>query len=421
MHSIFVFFLAVLQADPVSAAARSIGEAELRAHVEYLASDGLEGRAVGRPGNEKAESYIIKQLREAGLKPAGDGAAYHQLFPLRRGGQARNVLAMLEGSDGALKEEYVAVGGHFDHVGTRAHRSGGQLPGGDEKDVIFNGADDNASGVAAVLAVARAFAAGPARPRRSVLFCLWNAEETGLEGSSHWVRNPTRPIEGLSYYLNLDMVGRNPERPVDFEGVRNSEGYALERIVTAACEAEGLRVTKYDHHNEAMFRADGAPFIRAGIAASMFFTYWHDDYHRVSDHADKIAYGNLAKIARASYRILFGVANAEARLRFNPNTPLRGGSLGVDGEELEGGALEALNLAAGEGAYRLKSVAEGGLMGRAGFRGGDVVVGFRGRLPDRRTFGELWARLQAVRPGQEVEAEVLRSGERVRLFIRWPG
>ena len=157
--------LAVLfQADPAAEAIRKIDEASLRAHVEYLASDALEGRAVGRPGNDKAAEYIVKQFKEAGLKPAGDGAGYHQLFPLMKGGQAKNVIALLEGSDDRLKNEYVAVGGHFDHVGTRTRKSGGQRSGGDENDLIFNGADDNASGTATILVLARAFAAGPARP-----------------------------------------------------------------------------------------------------------------------------------------------------------------------------------------------------------------------------------------------------------------
>ena len=419
MHLMLVL-LFLSQADPAAEAVRGIDEAAIRAHVEVLAADAMEGRAVGRPGNDRAAEYIVKQLKEAGLKPAGDGGDFHHLFPLRRGGQAKNVIALLEGADGRLKDEYVAVGGHFDHVGMRTGKSGGQRKGGDENDLVFNGADDNASGTAAVLDLARPFAAGPARPKRSILFCLWNAEETGLEGSSHWTRMSTRPLDKLVYYLNLDMVGRNPERPIDFEGAKNSGGDALERIVTAACEAEGLRVTKYDHHNEAMFRADGAPFLRAGVPASMFFSYWHADYHKVSDHADKVAFPNLAKVARASFRILLGVADHEPRLRFNPNTPLRGKPLGVEGEELEGEALKALNLGDGQGAYRIRSAAPGQVMSRAGFQDGDVLLGLKGRLPDRRTFGEFWLRVQSLRPGQEVDAEVLRGGERKVLTVRWP-
>lgn len=413
--------LAVLaQADPVSEAARKIDEAALRSHVEYLASDALEGRAVGHPGNDKAADYLVKQLKEAGLKPAGDGAGYHHVFPLMRGGQANNVIALLEGADDRLKNEYVLVGGHFDHVGIRG-KSRGQRSGGDEKDLIFNGADDNASGTAAVLVLARTFAAGPARPRRSILFCLWNAEETGLEGSTAWTKRPTRPLRDAVYYLNLDMIGRNPERPIDMEGVRNAAGDTLEKIITEAAEAEGLRMTKYDHHNEAMFRADGAPFLRAGIPASMFFSYWHDDYHRVSDHADKIAYPNLAKVARASFRILHAVAGLETRLRFNPNTPLRGRTLGGEVEELEGEALKALGLGAGQGAFRVKSAEEGKVLAGAGFLAGDVVLGFAGTpLPPGDAFREFWVRSNAVRPGEEVAAEVLRGAERKTFTARWP-
>ena len=365
MH-LLIALVILAQADPAAEAVRKIDEAALRTHIGILAADDMEGRAVGQPGNDRAAEYIVKQLKEAGLKPAGDGAGYHQTFPLMKGGTAKNVIALLEGADDRLKDEYVVVGGHFDHVGMRG-KSRGQRKGGDENDLIFNGADDNASGTATILLVARAFAAGPARPKRSILFCLWNAEETGLEGSTAWTKRPTRPLKDVVYCLTLDMIGRNPERPIDMEGVKNASGDALEKIITAAAEAEGLRVTKYDHHNEAMFRADGAPFLRAGVPATMFFSYWHEDYHRVGDHADKIAYPNLAKVARASFRVLNGVANLETRLRFNPNVPLRGKSLGGEVEELGGEALAALKLGAGQGAFRVKSVEEGKVIDCATF------------------------------------------------------
>src|SRR5437764_929302 len=167
----------------------------------------------------------------------------------------------------------------------------------------------------ASLTVARAYGRGKVRPKRSILFAWWNAEEAGLKGSAWWAGHPTRPIEKVTYCLNLDMVGRNPERPLDVEGVKNSEGDALERIITDACEAEKLKITKYDHTNEAMFRSDGVSLLRQGVPATMFFTYWHADYHAVGDHMDKIAYPNLAKISRAAFRIVRDAANLQPGLR----------------------------------------------------------------------------------------------------------
>jgi hypothetical protein len=282
---------------------------------------------------------------------------------------------------------------------------GGQADGPKPGDEIWNGADDNGSGMSAVLAVARAFGTGRTRPRRSVLVCFWNAEEAGLWGSRRWAEKPTRPLSKIVYYLNLDMVGRNPERPMDVEGVKNAEGDALERILTGACEAEELKVTKYDHTNEAMFRSDGVSLLQEGVPATMFFTYWHADYHRVGDHAEKIAYPNLAKIARVAYRTVLEVGNLDASLRINPDTPLKGRKLGVRGEEVEGGV-------------KVASVASGGAMESAGLQVNDVIVSWGGRalVPDR-PMADLWKRVQFGPVDQEIEVQ--RGGAKQVLKVSW--
>ena len=315
----------VIDAAPPKPA--EINEEGLRAHIAYLASDDMEGRAAGFPGNEKAVTYLVEKLTAYGLKPAGEKGSYLQVFTdeknrIKGTKQAKNVLAMIEGSDPRLKEEFVTVGGHLDHVGIASQKVGGQKGGPTADDKIWNGADDNGSGTAAILEIARFFAAGKDRPRRSILFCFWNAEEQGLIGSRYWTNHPTVPLDKVVYNLNLDMIGRNPEQPVHVEGVKNAAGPALEEIITLAFAAEDAKITKYDHHHEAMFRSDGSNFLRKEIAATMLFTYWHDDYHRVSDHVDGVAYPNLAKITRASVRILRAIADRDERLRFNPDTPL---------------------------------------------------------------------------------------------------
>lgn len=400
------------QADPRAEGLREIGEEVLRAHVGFLADDALEGRAAGFPGNEKAVEYLVREVTSYGLTPAGDPGRFTQEFVTGAGRRVKNVIALLEGADAEGRNEYVAIGAHLDHVGRKGQAVAGQVGETREGDDIWNGADDNASGTAAVLAVAKAFSRLGARPRRSVLFCWWNAEESGLEGSRHWVRQPTRPLEKVVYYLNLDMVGRNPDRPMDLEGVKNAEGEALERILTEACRAEELAFTKYDHYHEAMFRSDGASFLWAGIPASMFFTSWHADYHRVGDHADKIAYGNLAKIARAAFRVVYDVAHRPEVLRINVDTPLRGRPLRIRAEDAKVGS---------EGACRVIHVAEDSVLGRAGLRAGDLVVAFRGQaLPAARPVAELWRRVQAAPADRELELEVVRGGERVLLKVVWP-
>jgi hypothetical protein len=401
------------QSDPLAEALRTIDEETLRAHENYLASDALEGRAAGFPGNEKAVAYLIKEASSYELKPAGSDG-YTQEFEFQTQGttrKAQNVLAILEGSDPKLKEEYVLIGGHLDHVGRLGQAVSGQKDGPKNGDEIWNGADDNGSGTSAILAVARAYGRGKVRPKRSILFAWWNAEEAGLKGSAWWAGHPTRPIDKVTYCLNLDMVGRNPERPMDVEGVKNSEGDTLERIITDACSQEKLKITKYDHTNEAMFRSDGVSLLRQGVPATMFFTYWHADYHAVGDHADKIAYPNLAKIARAAFRIVRETADVEPGLRINPDTPLGGKPLGIRGEDVP---------APGGGGVKVSVVMSGSPLAKAGLETNDVIVSVQGAaLAASRPMADLWKRIQETRGETPVTLEVVRGSETKTLTATW--
>ena len=417
-----VLAVLLVSSDPLETALKRVDEKVLRAHENVLASDAFEGRAAGFPGNEKAVAYLLKEVTSYGLIPAGADGGYTQEFAFARGQRrAKNVIGLWEGSDPRLKKEFVVIGAHLDHVGKKGQNIRGQLGGATEDDGIWNGADDNASGTSTLLAVARAFAKGRLRARRSILFCWWNAEEAGLIGSRYWVANPTRPLGKVVYCLNVDMIGRNPQRPVDVEGVKNAAGDALETILTEAFDAEELKYTKYDHYHQAMFRSDGVSFLRQGIPASMLFTYWHADYHRVGDHVEKIAYPRLAKIARASMRILYAVGNLKKPLRLNLDTPLRNRPLGIRGEPVEGRELSALKLGDGNGAGKVTSVSESSVLGKAGLRKGDLVVGFNtSPLPEARPLAEVWKRTLRVPVDEEIPLEIIRDGRRLTLQVVWP-
>ncbi len=422
-----MLLLWVQDADQLSSAGKEITAEGLRAYVTELAGDAYEGRAAGFPGSDRAADFIRKEFESFGLESGGTHG-YFQPFTFKRGRKeykTQNCLALLEGSDPVLKKELVVIGGHYDHVGMAgmAGVRGQSRNNLQPDDDIWNGADDNASGTSTILFVARAFAKAKLRPKRSVLFALWGAEEAGLLGSKYWCSNPTWDIGKVVFNLNLDMVGRNPDRPVDLEGLRCAAGDAIHDLATEACRAEDLAFSPFDFQNEAMFRSDGASFLRQSIPAIMFFASWHDDYHNNGDHAEKLAYPRMAKLARAAMRIVYGVANLSESPVFNPDTPLRVRyrSFGFQYDLLKGEDRKKVDLPAGRAALRVSSLTRGGVTGKAGLRVGDVVVGFNGRPFEDRNVGEsVRGATLRVKPKREYDLEIRRDGKPMTLKISWP-
>jgi acetylornithine deacetylase/succinyl-diaminopimelate desuccinylase-like protein len=403
----------------------------LRRHAEYLASDELEGRASGYPGNDKAAEYIAGVFKEAGLAPAGDGKTYFQRF--RVGGRdTRNVLAALEGSDPELGKEAVLVGAHFDHVGTADQRDFGRLGGPGNPDRIWNGADDNASGTSVLLAVAQAFAEVGVRTRRTLIFAAFSGEEAGLLGSRHYTQRPYVPIERHVFMLNLDMVGRNPHKPIQIQGVGSAEGGAVRGIVERAVERAGLKAQISDEVTLLGGDSDHSSFRDRGVPYAFFWSGFHADYHRPSDHAEKLAYDNMAKVGCAAAHILYEVGRLEPRPRFAPQArrpfglpPVLGGTsgrrLGVTVQELDDAACEELKLRAGQGGLRVEAVHPGSVAEAAGVKAGDVILSVAGAALPREGARERLRQVLAdqVKPGEPAELVVLREGGRVALRATW--
>ncbi|PYR42028.1 MAG: peptidase M28 [Acidobacteria bacterium] len=236
----------------------------------------------------------------------------------------RNVVALVEGSDPRLKNEWVIVSAHFDHNGADGTQ-------------IFNGADDNGSGTVALLEIAEAYglaAKGGQRPRRSVLFAAWNSEERGLLGAWAFTEQPLVPLASIAAVLNMDMIGRNEEIPVGggarFGGLEvqtaESNANALNLMafskvpdITAEVEkangAIGLELKKrYDNNSSNLLRrSDQWPFLQRGVPAMGFITGLHPDYHTQYDRPEKINYVKMEKIARLVHQVSWDIANADAR------------------------------------------------------------------------------------------------------------
>jgi hypothetical protein len=242
----------------------------------------------------------------------------------------QNVVAVFEGSDPVLKNEYVAVGAHYDHVGIGAPVNG---------DSIYNGADDDGSGTTAILAMAEALSRTTPKPKRSVLFVWHCGEEKGLWGSKYFVRFPTVPLSQIVAQLNIDMIGRSKK-----EGDTNPANRALSgpneiyvigsKMMSTELGELSERVNnsylnvsfnyKYDDPADPerfFFRSDHYNYAQKGIPIIFYFDGVHEDYHRPGDEADKIDYQKMEKVTRTVYMTLWEIANAPARPRVDKQLP----------------------------------------------------------------------------------------------------
>ena len=299
---LLVALLLQTTADPAAELAASIKSDAIFAHLSELASDSYQGREAGTEGADRAAEYLAGKLKEWKLLPGGTRGMYFQPFTAQ-GKAMRNVIAVLPGSHEKLKNEYVLIGAHYDHIGV-ARRG---------EDKINNGADDNASGTSTALEVARAFAAATVKPQRSILFGFWTAEEKGLIGSKHFVDNPTVNLRGVVACLNLDMVGRNAEDAIDIEGTGCSPDLRalFDRVNRQKIFARinfGVQEVKQD--------TDHFWFYKAGIPAVEFFSGYHADYHAPGDEADRIVKAKLEKVGRFVALSALDLANAKKRPGF---------------------------------------------------------------------------------------------------------
>lgn len=301
----------------------TIDRATAEAHIGFLASDELEGREAGYKSGRIAGNYVLAQLKSLGIQP-WNGSSYEQPFEAyrierqKKGSyqvhpdsiaklnegvhqklNLRNIIGMIPGKK---SDEYVIIGAHYDHIGMDPLLDG---------DRIYNGADDNASGVAAVLQIARAFMASGIQPERNVLFALWDGEEKGLLGSEHFMLNWDDPTK-IKGYLNFDMIGRNnneanPEHVVYFYTAAYPE---FEKWLRGDIKERGLALKPdYRAWDRPIGGGDNGSFAKRDVPVIWYHTDGHKDYHMPGDHADKINYPKTVDITRAAYLNLWNLAN----------------------------------------------------------------------------------------------------------------
>ena len=296
-------------ADETLDPSTQITPAEIFDHIEVLASDAFEGREAATAGERRARTYIISVLEQhPELEPAGDDG-WLQPFTLKLRGepaQAHNVIARLAGTDPELSGEVIVVGAHYDHVGYGHSHNALDLPG-----PIHNGADDNASGSAALLDLATSLAGAQWKPRRTILFQWYSGEELGLLGSKHWVEHPLVPLDRVVFMINMDMVGRMVARTLVVGGTGTSPGLA--DLARGFCDELGLKMID-DPPGTAP--SDNTSFYSRGVPALFLFTGLHDDYHKATDDTPKVNTEGAADVGRLAHKLVVAIDGRDERPAF---------------------------------------------------------------------------------------------------------
>lgn len=308
--------------SPVEKGLSTINKENAEAYIGFLASDELEGREAGFQGGRIAAEYIVSNLKIMGIAPLND--SYYQPFEaynkerqkrgrfqvhpdsinqLKQGVHQklsmRNILGKIEGKN---PNEYVIIGAHYDHLGFDPMLDG---------DRIYNGADDNASGVSAVLQVAKAFLASGKQPERTVIFAFWDGEEKGLLGSEYFVQNCSF-LKDVKGYLNYDMIGRNSNEvvPEQVDYFYTEANPVFGDWLKSDIRKYALNLKPVYHPwDKPVGGSDNGSFAKRDIPIIWYHTNGHPDYHMPSDHVEKINWSKLVDITKASFLNMWNLAN----------------------------------------------------------------------------------------------------------------
>lgn len=377
------------------------------ASVRYLADDPLEGRLAGSPGERCAGDFIARRFQQIGLQPAGDYGTYFQSFdvasasnPHAPSGTGRNVIGFLEGSDPKLKHEYVIVGAHYDHLGMGAFGS----TSGSSTPAIHNGADDNASGVAALLEVAARLSRN--KPARSVLFLTFSAEESGLIGSRYYTNHSLRPLTQARAMINMDMVGRLGKGPLIVYGVGTAQEW--KEIVNKAAGKQNVALTLIDDGYGA---SDHTSFYMKDIPVLHFFTNVHGDYHKPSDDWEKIDAAGLMTVADIVTDVVRAVAGDVTKVTLIKGAGRPQGAAATRGSGATLGTIPDFSPV--PKGVKLAGVRAGGPGEAAGMKAGDILIRMDDmEIADLQGFTNA---LNARKPGDVVKVTVIRDGGDVVL------
>ena len=316
---------------------------------------------------------------------------------------AYNVIGMLEGSDPLLKKEIIILGAHYDHLGRGGEGSGSLAARGGD---IHYGADDNASGTAGVLELARLFTTQKPKPKRTIVFMAFGGEEEGLLGSNYYVNHPLLPLANTVAMINMDMIGRMKDSKLVIGGVGTAKEW---RDIMAADTEKAFQLTL---NEDGFGPSDHSSFYAKQIPVLFFWTGTHTDYHKPSDTFEKINYDDEARILALVARIVNQLDTADKRLTYttakSDATPRTGGFRVFLGT--------IPSYADSDNGLLLDGVRDDSPAAKAGLKAGDRIVKIGTR--DIKNVYDYTAALGEMKAGEEYPIEVMRGTERLSLKIK---
>ena len=318
-------------AQPATAPS-GVTDADVRRLLGAIAHDSMEGRGTATPGSARAAKFIAAELARYGVEPAGDSGFFQRVpvaFSSRNGvrqlallstlaardsvpsadrANAVNVVGVIRGSDPALRDQVVLVDAHYDHLGIQHGQAG---------DSIYNGADDDASGVVAAMEIARALAAGPA-PKRTVVVAATTGEEVGLLGTRWYLQHPARPLDAMVANLEIEMIGR-PDSLAGGSGRGWLTGFERSTMGDLFRNA-GLPIVADKRLDQQFFmRSDNIAFAERGIVAHTLSSYnMHNDYHEPSDDVAHVDFAHMTRLIDVAVRAARLLADTPTKLEWKP-------------------------------------------------------------------------------------------------------
>jgi hypothetical protein len=383
------------------AATEVFSTSRMQGDIAFLADQGMAGRGLGTPQLDRAADYIAEQFRAAGLRPGGD-EDYFQTWQVAPGNSAepatlKNVIAILPGTDPERTGESLVIGAHYDHLG----RGESGAHAGDAGR-IHPGADDNASGIAVMLELARVLAGKP--PARTLVFVAFSGEESGRLGSRHYVQHSgAYPVSKTIAMVNLDTVGRLGERPLTVFGTGTAREWV--HILRGAGYVSGVPIRDVA---DDFGSSDQTSFIEAGVPAVQLFSGVHEDYHRPGDTTDKIDLPGLVKTAKVLKETVDYLAERPEALHST-----LGGEQTTDAPALSGQARRVSLGTVPDYGYQGDGVRISGVQAdtpaaQAGLRQEDIIVAVN-EVPvhNLRDYAQA---LQRLSPGDAIRIHFLRHG-----------